>query len=645
MSSARKKKDKSDRKQPAVLRPELLPVEAGPMLPWWLATLGVFVAALAAYSPTLDNQFINWDTREYVVMNDYVAESGGLKRIWDPAEKHEQYYPLVFTSYWLEHRILLWQHGESALESVRGVPAHERGFEPWIFHLTNMVLHAINAALVVWLLRMLGLNLRVALAAALLFAVHPINTASVAWVAERKNVLSGLFYLLALLLYMRTIRRWSWPAYSACLLMFVAALLSKSATLTLPATAMFCDWVIRRRWSVQSALRIAPMLILGVVSAYVTIRTEAGNSLTPLESPELLVRPFVAAGAVWFYVGKLLVPTHLAGAYLRWDVSGAQPIFLAAMAALVGLGALLWKMRRRVPSQAMWGLAHFLITLTPMLGLVAFNYTRYSFVANHFVYLAAIGVFLCLAMLFDWLMTLGWRSVSLRWPLTIAGWLLIVALGFSTHHTCQTVWKDGASYWTHTLSLNPDFWPGYYNLGNGYGRRANRLRAAGDQESADRLLLKSIDAHGQVIRINPSKAQSHGIRAKALLDLKRHAEAIESYKLAIKYQPLMPLYHKQLADCYEATKQGDEAVEQYRALIKNRIIGDAEQVRIFLWSHLMLGQHQLRRGQAAEAVHLYQAVLDFPNQVGWSNDDRRIKQQIDDAQRAMEIAKRSLPGL
>ena len=187
MQTIRKNKDRSPRPEPLAPNEagELLPIVCAPWWHWWLAVLTVLAVAVVVYWPTLSNDLVNWDDFDYLTKNDYVAERGGLSRIWDRHEKHEQFYPMVFTSLWLEHKFTLWLRGETAKDSYKGIHHLERGFEPRVHHLTNMVLHALCAALVVWLLRLLGVSPWVAWLTAALFAVHPINVASVVWTAER----------------------------------------------------------------------------------------------------------------------------------------------------------------------------------------------------------------------------------------------------------------------------------------------------------------------------------------------------------------------------------------------------------------------------------------------------------------------------
>ncbi len=596
------------RREPVATLPELLPIDPAPAWQWWLGVVVAVAAAVIVYLPTYNNDLINWDDPDYLIKNDYIAESGGLARIWNPIGDHEQFYPLVFSSYWLEHKLVLWKNGETALESVKGVNPSDRGFEPWIFHLDNLILHAINAGLVVWLLRLLGLNPWVAWFAAALFAVHPINVASVAWIAERKNVLSGLFYLLSLIVYIKATRRWRWRTYSLCMLLYVMALMSKTAMLTLPATAILCDRVVQRRWSSMSLVKVAPMLILGMCSAVFTAWTERGNAGSTMTALEPQWRPFAAAGSIWFYIWKILVPYHFPGVYTRWDLRGLWPLFTGALLALPTLGYVGWLLRKRIPESVQWGVGHYLLSLSPMLGLIPFNYTQFSFVADHFVYIAAIGVFLIVAVLFNLVRQRTIGKLGLAGPMTLAACLILVGLGVSSYRHNRDNWKDGTTFWEYTLELNPACWPGQYNLANSYKRESHRLKKAGDEDGSTALIEKAALCYGKAAALKPMLHQAHRQHGLSLVALGRLDEGIEALQGAVATKSFQPQYRWELANALTRGQRRDEAADQYRAIIK---INNSSRgfIRVLMSSHLRLAAYEMSQGNPCEAKRICEAAL------------------------------------
>ncbi|HSD66059.1 MAG TPA: O-GlcNAc transferase, partial [Vicinamibacteria bacterium] len=274
---------------------------AGRLTAWharrdWLAALGLLALSLLAHAPALDGGWIV-DDAEYVVDNRLLDDTPGLARIWRDPGALPVYYPLVFSTFWVERRLC--------------------GLEPGCFHATNLLIHA-GVALLAWrLLRRLAVP--GAWLAAALFAVHPLHVDTVAWVSERKNLLSGLFALAALLLYLRfderreagrPDRRW---LYLASLASFLLALLSKTAIVGLPLVAGLLLWWRRGRATAHELAPLAPMALLGALLSVVTVVVEkglvGGGDLIP--SPPLVERPFLAARAALFYLGKLAWPADL----------------------------------------------------------------------------------------------------------------------------------------------------------------------------------------------------------------------------------------------------------------------------------------------------------------------------------------------
>lgn len=526
-----------------------MPIVGAPRWHWWLAAVTAALAAALAYLPTLNNEFVTWDDPEYITRNRHVTEPGGLADIWNPAASQPQFYPLVFTSYWLEYRV--W------------------GEDPTGYHLTNLVLHAVNAALVVWLLRVLGVGPWVAWATAGLFAVHPIGVASVAWAAERKNVLSGLFYLLALLFYLRDSRQRSRTGYGLSLLLLLAALLSKTAAVTLPATALLSDWLIHRRLPGRDRwLRVAPMLLLGLCAAITTSTIEQRNAASTMVPLENWLRPFAAAGAVWFYLGKVLVPANYPGVYPRWDLPGSPLVFGAALLAVPLAGLLAWNLRRRIAPHALWGAGHYLVSLSPVLGLIPFNYTQFSFVADHFMYIPCLGVFLAFAVAADALRRRLAGGRGMWVPATALACAVLVALGMITWRQNARVWRDAESFWLYTVERNPTCWAGQFNLANLYRRRANHLRQAGDPAQARKNLRRAADRYLLAQQAKPDLYLAFQRRGYTLWQLGEPENAVPELRTAVKLVAARRWlvkeaeYRRDLARALQAAGRLDQAAEE-----------------------------------------------------------------------------------
>jgi tetratricopeptide (TPR) repeat protein len=338
----------------------------------------IFAVTLAAYLPILHAGFI-WDDDKHVTLNTLLRSTQGLQTLWLDRTALPQYYPLTHTFFWIEYH--LW------------------GDRPFGYHAVNLLLHIGNAIFVWMILR--RLSVRGALLAAILFAVHPVNVETVGWIAERKNTLSGFFYLLSLLAYLRlqdeSRRRANW--YLLSLTLFICSLLCKSVTCTLPAAMLLITWWRDGRLRLRDLTALVPFFtigaLLGLNTAYLErTRVTASGAEWRFASTipgEIIARCLIAGRAVWFYLSKLFLPHPLMFEYPRWHINVSilwQYAFPAA-AAFVVISVFL--LRQRLGRGPLACFLYFVGTLFPALGFANLYPMRFSFVADHFQYLASIG--------------------------------------------------------------------------------------------------------------------------------------------------------------------------------------------------------------------------------------------------------------
>jgi len=406
----------------------------------------VSIVAFFLFVPTLRFDFTTWDDGAYVLNNPNLRSLDGLRRIWLTGES-EQYYPLTFTSYWIEYR--LW------------------GTSPRGYHATNAVLHALNAGLLLIVLHRIGMPLRAGLAAALLFAVHPVQVMTVAWVAERKNLLSCLFMLLTFAAWTRMRRRDSNVWYVAVLAAGIAAMLSKTGVLTLPLSLAALDrWVLGRPWR-SSLLRVAPLLVVGGALAVVTTRLEANflDSVLEQHVPGLLDRLLIAAAAVMWYPLQVLLPWRLTPMHPPWSTTAGAwywwlPLLAVAAATLYWIRHCAKFKDGNASAHTHWAIVHYLALLLPTLGLIPFGNLAVTFVSEHFLYVAAIGLFVCMGLAFD---TLAARGGATRSVTIIVG--IAAALGYAgAAWKYMPVYQDAESMWTRALQTHPTCFPASIGL-------------------------------------------------------------------------------------------------------------------------------------------------------------------------------------
>ncbi|MFZ5830616.1 MAG: O-GlcNAc transferase, partial [Planctomycetota bacterium] len=387
-----------------------------------MACVCLLVMPFAAYIPAIRGGFI-WDDDAYVVHNQTLRSLDGLRRIWFEPMSIPQYYPLVHTSFWVEYQAWgLWPAG---------------------YHAVNVALHSLTSLMLYVVLRRLALP--GAWLASALFAIHPVHVESVAWITERKNVLSGLFYVLSFLAYLRfldarkTGARATWSWYLAACLLFIGAMLSKTVACSLPAAILLVHWWKQGRIGWRELAPTLPLfavgLSLGLTTAYLE-RVHVGASGDEFHWT-FLERCLIAGRALWFYAAKLLVPVRLTFFYPRWKIDATNPVQWAYPIGAMALVAALWFARHRLGRGPLVAVLFFGGTLFPALGFINVYPMRYSFVADHFQYLASIGILALFAAAIStaaFSAGTGGRSVMHgRKPLAAVGCaLLLLAMGVQT---------------------------------------------------------------------------------------------------------------------------------------------------------------------------------------------------------------------
>jgi tetratricopeptide (TPR) repeat protein len=426
----------------------------------------LLACTLLAYWPAIGNGFV-WDDDQYVFRNPTLTEPGGLRRIWLDPQATPQYYPLTFSSFYVEHR--LW------------------GFQPAGYHLDNVLLHAANAVLFGLILRRLGVP--GGWLAAALFALHPVHVESVAWVTERKNTLSGLLALGALGAYLRFqpldqgagpasphggCRGWVW--YGVSLALFALALLSKSVVAsTAPVLVLLLWWKkpdLRRR----DLYPLVPFFVLGAVLGLNNARLEVEHvgargldfALTPFD------RALVAGRALWFYAGKLLAPFGLSFIYSRWPLDPRQAGQWVPVLAAIAVPAALFLARGRLGKGPLVAVLCYAVMLFPVLGFLNVYPMRFSFVADHFQYHASLALLALIAAAAAQRFPDPERRPRLR---AVAALPVLILLGSLTSSRCL-VFRDAMTLWTDTLAKNPSAWIVHTNLGDlleSQGRRREAI--------------------------------------------------------------------------------------------------------------------------------------------------------------------------
>jgi len=514
------------------------------------SALLLVVVTFVAYLPALQGGFI-WDDDDYVTNNRLLHSLKGLWQIWSVPGATPQYYPLSFTSFWMDYH--LWQ------------------LAPLGYHLTNVLLQALNAILLWTVLR--RLNVPGAWLAAAIFAVHPVNAETVAWVTERKNLLAGCFYLSSALACLRfwlpnptmadsRAARFSessasdpgkWKFYWLALFLYLCALLAKTAAIALPVVILLVVWWKRGKTGWRELFLLVPFLAVGMVMGLLTVWVEnrfvhATGSEWAFSFPE---RCLIAGRAVWFYLSKLVWPHPLIFVYPRWEINTAQPMAYLSVLTLVSVLFILWLNRGGWARPTLVALAYFLALLFPVLGFFNVFFFRYSFVADHFQYLASIGPLTLAAGG----ITLALGRFKQRNPFlkpVFCGALLLLA-GTLTWRQCG-MYSDLETLWRVTLARNPTAWMAHNNLGT-------VLAAKGQAKEA-------IENFQKAIQLNPNLSNAHYNLGIALEKKGQFDGAISQFQEAIRLRPDYVDAHNDLGIAFEKKGQIAEAINQYQEAVR-----------------------------------------------------------------------------
>jgi protein O-mannosyl-transferase len=575
----------------------------------------VFGLVLACYWPALHGGLV-WDDDGHVTRPD-LRSWAGLGRIWFDVRATQQYYPVLHSSFWIEHR--LW--GDATLG----------------YHLINVLLHALSCCLLALILqRLLGARraqppdrlealslsngqacaptgridgnaagrgaglLRPPLAssyvgaawlAALIFAVHPVCVESVAWISEQKNTLALVFYLLAALAYLDfAVRRRRW-SYGLALVLFALALGTKSVTATLPVAILVVLWWRNGRLSWQRDVGpLIPWFFLSMAAGLLTVWVErnvigAEGARFDLSAGQRLL---LAGRVIWFYLGKLAWPTDLMFIYPRWNAPAEAAGWYGWLVAASAITVVLWLARRRTRGP-LAGWLFFVGSLFPALGFFNVYPFIYSYVADHFQYLASLGIIVSVAV--GLAMVLAGAPAWIRTSGRLLCALLVLTLAILSNRQSR-MYRDAETLYRETLKRNPACWMAHNNLAFGLATSpAGKAEAMAHYREALRIkpdyaeahnnlaielaklpdrLPEAIEHYQQALRILPSFAEAHNNLALALAELPgRRQEALAHYEQAVQLKPTYAEAHCNLANTL--AKQPDrlpEALAHYEEALR-----------------------------------------------------------------------------
>ena len=635
----------------------------------WFWALLLIVLVLVAYAQVFSAGFI-WDDESHLTQNPCVIGPFGLKEIWTTAQA--VYYPLVLTTFWMLHKFV--------------------GLNPLPYHFLNVLLHAASAVLLWRILQLL--KVRGAWLGAALWALHPVMVQSVAWITELKNAQSCVFYLLSILFFLewgdqggelqqrRAGERRS-LGFVLSLLFFILATLSKPSVVMLPFVLALCIWWMRGKIRWRDVITLIPFALISALASAWTIWEQRfhARAVGPDWAQTFPERLVIAGKAIWFYLGKLVWPHPLIFIYPRWEVDSSKVVaYLPLLAAVAGLLAL-WFIQGKWSRALFFGAAYYVISLFPVLGFFTVFFFRYSFVSDHFQYLASIGpLSLAGAGIATVVGRLGETPRELapntdalqRFPVararvglsvSVCGGLLL-SLGFLT-------WRQTAEYhnllsvYTATLQQNPRCWMAHYNVGIVLSEKGEADQAIDHYRRAVDLRPDYAEAHynlgrllaekGQVddaiahyeraVAINPADAEAQNNLGVTLFGIGRADDAIVHYQKALEIRPDYAEASCNLASALIAKGDFDRAIARYTVCLA--AIPDQDEARYNLASAL------LRTGRTDEAILQYQKVLQMHPESADAHANlgsawlakRRVRDAIAEYTKELQISPENLAAL
>lgn len=561
----------------------------------WLLGLVLVGSVVFAYQPAWHAGFI-WDDDKYVTKNELLTAPDGLKRIWFSLDSPSQYFPLVYTTFRFERAV--WD------------------LNPGPYHLVNIFLHALNALLIWTILK--ALRVRGCWFAAALFALHPIQVESVAWITERKNMLVGLFSLLSTFAWIKftkidrtepktaalppissrperghvavpdSVPRGDPPLfYFLSLFLFALAMFSKTTACALPLAFLLLEWWKRSRIPWKRFGQILPFFLMAVAMGLITIWWEQNHQGVKdnLAHLNFLDRLLIALRAIWFYLGKLIWPENLSFNYPLWKITATDPaawVWPALTLAVVVAGIIA---RRRLNRGVVAAAVFYVLTLSPLLGFFMLATFKYSFVADHYQYMACIGPMALaavgLAKLCD---SLAKQNDQIR-PI-VFGFILLL-LGTLTFRQAGT-YSNSETLWRATIDRNPQSFLAHNNLA---------VELLGKGQAAE-----AISHYRQAFQIQPDPLTGQNL-ANALLATGQGRDAIFYYQKALELKPDAPSIAFGLGNAFSQQGRLDEAIAAYRRALEIQTNGPA--------IANALGNAFVAKGNLDEAIGYYQKAVGF----------------------------------
>ncbi len=539
----------------------------------------LILAAFLVYLPALNGGFI-WDDKDiFLIKNKIVKAPDGLYRFWCTTEATD-YWPLTYSTFWIEWR--LWSQNPAG------------------YHVTNLILH-IAEVLLIWII-LQRLSIPGSFLAALIFALHPVNVESVAWIAELKDMLAVLFFLLSILWYLKyeeharpwlaakrqntvhcplsTVHCFQW--YCLSLAAFVLAMLGKGSVAISPVLLLGIIWWLQPLKRTDF-IRTAPYFLVALALTGVNIWFQT-HGTGPIRNITFAQRLLGAGGVVWFYLYKALLPINLSFVYPQWQIKVGNLLWWLPLLAALALTAVLWFYRKRWSRNLLFAWGFFCVALLPVMGFADVYFMTYSLVADHYQHIAIIAIIALAASIWvAWRQSAPYKMRRLANAIALA---VVGALAFLTWRQ-SGLYSDEFTLYKAVLKKNPECWMAHNNLGMALFDKG--------------LIQEAIQYYEKALVINADNSEALNNLGLALFSIGKQQEAINCYHKALKIDPNFVMAYGNLAATLAQTGQPEEAIRYLQKAL--RIKPDDIEIRNNLGNALRI------IGQNLQALEQYKYAL------------------------------------
>lgn len=487
----------------------------------FLPLFAILIVTAAAYFPSLENEFTNWDDAAHVLEYPSIRELRftNLKKIFTETVNNT-YHPLTSLSFAVEHRFA--------------------GFNPFIYHLDNVLLHLAVVALVYLFCRQCGLPLPACVLATLTFGIHPIHAEAVAWVTARKDVLYAVFYMAALNCYLCYAGTGKKRFYVFTVVLGLLSMLAKAMALSLPLVLFLCDWIKKRRFSAGVILEKIPFFVYIIPIAAVTYKT---HSFVSSADPQILKAALMCVWTFIFYIQKFFWPYPLVPLYtLPEPVSLAHPAYLWSSFLLVASVILLCTFRRN--RWLKFAFLYYFLSIFFLLRTNTYFELNWIVVADRYMYLPSLGF--CLLM--GYVITIFAERTKFKNAAFAGAALIVTVLAVATFHQCK-VWKNGFTLWDHAIKNSAANHLSYNNRGTMYLKEKKWDLALAD-------FSKSIE-------LNPGFPIVYLNRGDVYVQLKKDSLAFNDFTKAILLNPNLPMAYAKRGSLLSNLGRYDLALEDF----------------------------------------------------------------------------------